>query len=234
ELKYAFVATLLERKKAYFHLKHKYVILAQNRDKLLIKFDTHVEAAKESKHEIAANAYKLRYLDCRTRAFPCCPIEDEDAELLYLDVPLLKMVEVEQSEAVVDTSDHNLSSMEVRETQLHARGQASVEGITSSAPRPANHVGAFPVKLHLLQPLPWCCDESFSEHKVYRLKLSDLGLFVVVRRQLLLISCNSNNGLLSFFFKQIKVEFKMLPVLVKTTHFNAYGRNCDVWGDDCL
>ncbi|CAL2277591.1 unnamed protein product [Prunus armeniaca] len=124
--------------------------------------------------------------------------------------------------------------MEVREAQSPARGQASVEGITSSTPRPADHVGAFPVKLHLLRPLPWCCDESFSEHKVCRLKLFDLGLFVVVRRQLLLISCNSNNGLLSFFFKQIKVDFYLLAVLAKTTYFNARGWNCDVWGDDCL
>ncbi|KAI5316882.1 hypothetical protein L3X38_036589 [Prunus dulcis] len=33
---------------------------------LLVKFDTHVEATEASKHEIAANAYKLGYLDCRT------------------------------------------------------------------------------------------------------------------------------------------------------------------------
>ncbi|CAL2277592.1 unnamed protein product [Prunus armeniaca] len=63
----------------------------KNCDKLLIKFDTHVEVAKASKHEIAANAYKLAYLDCRNGVFPCCLIENEDAELLYLDVPLFKV-----------------------------------------------------------------------------------------------------------------------------------------------
>ncbi|CAL9000447.1 unnamed protein product [Prunus brigantina] len=45
ELK-SLVATLLELMEAYFHLKHKYAILAQNCDKLLVKFDTHVEATE--------------------------------------------------------------------------------------------------------------------------------------------------------------------------------------------
>lgn len=57
------VATLLKRKEAYFLLKHKYVVLAQSHDKLLAKFDFRVEAVEASKHEIAANAYKLGYFD---------------------------------------------------------------------------------------------------------------------------------------------------------------------------
>ncbi|KAL6294192.1 hypothetical protein ACE6H2_002334 [Prunus campanulata] len=60
------------------------------------------------------------------------------------------------------------------------------------------------------------------------------GLLVVVRCELLLESCNSNNGHFSFFFEQIKVDFHLLVVLVKTTHLNAHGRDCDVWGDDCF
>ncbi|CAL8998318.1 unnamed protein product [Prunus brigantina] len=69
--------------------------------------------------------------------------------------------------------------------------------------------------------------ENFSEHKVSRLKLSDLSLLIVVRPQLLLVGCNSNNGLFSFFFEQIKVDFHLLPVLVKTAHLNAYEKECD-------
>ncbi|CAL9010783.1 unnamed protein product [Prunus brigantina] len=45
---------------------------------LLVKFDTHVKAAKASKHEIITNAYKLGYLDCRNSASPCCSLEHED------------------------------------------------------------------------------------------------------------------------------------------------------------
>ncbi|CAL9018795.1 unnamed protein product [Prunus brigantina] len=64
ELK-SLVATLLERKEAYFHLEHNRI---------------------GSKHEIASNAYKQGYLDCRNGFSPYCPIKDEDAELLYLDL----------------------------------------------------------------------------------------------------------------------------------------------------
>ncbi|CAL2234948.1 unnamed protein product [Prunus armeniaca] len=74
------MATLLERKEAYFSLERKHAALAQDRDRLLVKFDTHVEATEVSKHEIAANAYKLGYLDCQNGAPPCCPLEDDDDE----------------------------------------------------------------------------------------------------------------------------------------------------------
>ncbi|CAL9024994.1 unnamed protein product [Prunus brigantina] len=79
ELK-SLMANLLERKETYFCLEHKYASLAQNRDKLLVKFDTHVEAMEGSKHEIVVNEYKLGYLDCRKGDSPCCPIEDEGGE----------------------------------------------------------------------------------------------------------------------------------------------------------
>ncbi|CAL2256201.1 unnamed protein product [Prunus armeniaca] len=61
ELK-SLVATLLEHKEAYF------------------------TSNTRSKHEIVANAYKQGYLDCKNGFSPCCPIKDEDAELLYLDL----------------------------------------------------------------------------------------------------------------------------------------------------
>ncbi|CAL2241654.1 unnamed protein product [Prunus armeniaca] len=38
----------------------------------LVKFDTHVEATKASKHEIVANAYKLGYLDCMNTWLVAC------------------------------------------------------------------------------------------------------------------------------------------------------------------
>ncbi|CAL8152790.1 unnamed protein product [Prunus armeniaca] len=63
----------------------------------LVKFDTHVEATKASKHEIVANAYKLGYSDCRNSASPCCPLEHEDGKQLYLDLPLAQS---EQSNVV--------------------------------------------------------------------------------------------------------------------------------------
>ncbi|CAL2271287.1 unnamed protein product [Prunus armeniaca] len=85
ELK-SLVATLLERKETYFCLERKYASLSQNRDKLLVKFDTHVEATKGSKHEITVNEYKLGYLDYRKGDSPCCPIEDEGGEQIYLDL----------------------------------------------------------------------------------------------------------------------------------------------------
>ncbi|CAL9011154.1 unnamed protein product [Prunus brigantina] len=69
-------------------------------------------------------------------------------------------------------------------------------------------------------------------HKASKTKFYDLGLLVVVRCQLLLVNCNSNNNLLSFYFKHVKVDFHLLAVLVKTGHFNAHGRNCDVQEDD--
>ncbi|CAL2258954.1 unnamed protein product [Prunus armeniaca] len=72
------MATLLERKEAYFSLKRKHAALAQDRDRLLVRFDNHVEATEASKHEIAANAYKVGYLDCQNGALPCCPLEHED------------------------------------------------------------------------------------------------------------------------------------------------------------
>ncbi|BBG99414.1 hypothetical protein Prudu_009100, partial [Prunus dulcis] len=72
------MATLLEHKEAYFCLERKHAALAQDRDKLLVKFDTHVEATEASKQEIAANAYKLRYLDCQNGASHCYPFEDDD------------------------------------------------------------------------------------------------------------------------------------------------------------
>ncbi|CAL2246384.1 unnamed protein product [Prunus armeniaca] len=78
-------------KDAYFRLEHKFVLLAQSHDKLLAKFDTHVEAMKVSKHTIAANAYKLGYLDCMNGAFPYCLIKDEDADQLTMMCPLLKL-----------------------------------------------------------------------------------------------------------------------------------------------
>ncbi|CAL2247776.1 unnamed protein product [Prunus armeniaca] len=65
-------------------------------------------------------------------------------------------------------------------------------------------------------------------HKVSRLKLSDIGLPIVVGHQLLLVGSNSNNGLFSFFIEQIKVDFHLLAVLVDTAHLNAHGRDCDV------
>ncbi|CAL2240993.1 unnamed protein product [Prunus armeniaca] len=74
----------------------------------------------------------------------------------------------------------------------------------------------------------------FFKHKVSRLKLSDLGLPIVVGHQLLLVGGNLNNGLFSFFFEQIKVDFHLLTVLVKTAHLNAHGRDCDVWRNDCF
>ncbi|CAL9028356.1 unnamed protein product, partial [Prunus brigantina] len=43
-------------------------------------------ATEVSKHEIVANAYKLGYLDCKNGAPPCCPLEHEDGEQLYLDL----------------------------------------------------------------------------------------------------------------------------------------------------
>ncbi|CAL9009864.1 unnamed protein product [Prunus brigantina] len=55
----------------------------------LVRFDTHVEATEASKNEVAINAYKLGYLDCRNSASPCCPLEHEDSEQLCLDLPLL-------------------------------------------------------------------------------------------------------------------------------------------------
>ncbi|KAL6284870.1 hypothetical protein ACE6H2_015799 [Prunus campanulata] len=88
------MATLLEHKEANFRLEHKHVALAQDRDKLVAKFDTHVEATEASKHEIAANAYKLGYLDCRNGASPCCPLEDDDGEPLCLDLPPAKSEQV--------------------------------------------------------------------------------------------------------------------------------------------
>ncbi|CAL2255715.1 unnamed protein product [Prunus armeniaca] len=63
----------------------------------LVKFDTHVETTKASKHEIVANAYKLGYSDCRNSASPCCPLEHEDGKQLYLD---LAPAQSEQSNVV--------------------------------------------------------------------------------------------------------------------------------------
>ncbi|CAL8989020.1 unnamed protein product [Prunus brigantina] len=102
------------------------------------------------------------------------------------------------------------SLMEVQEARRPLGAKLSIKGVTSSAPRSADH------------------------HKVSRLELSDLGLLIVVGRQLLLVGGNSDNGLLSFFFEQIKVDFHLFAVLVKTAHLNAHGRDCDVWGDDCF
>ncbi|KAI5330168.1 hypothetical protein L3X38_029566 [Prunus dulcis] len=101
ELK-SLMATLLERKEAYFCLEHKHAALAQDRDKLLVKFDTHVEATEASKLEIAANAYKLGYLDCQNGASPCCPLEDDDGEQSGLDLPPTQseQVDVVDAEAV--------------------------------------------------------------------------------------------------------------------------------------
>ncbi|CAL2275856.1 unnamed protein product [Prunus armeniaca] len=63
---------------------------------------------------------------------------------------------------------------------------------------------------------------------------SNNGLLIVARCELLLVSCNSNNDLSSFLFEHIKVDFHLLAVLVKTAHLDAHGRDCDVWGNDCL
>ncbi|CAL8116988.1 unnamed protein product [Prunus armeniaca] len=90
------MATLLERKIAYFSLERKHAALAQDRDRLLVKFDTHVEAMEASKHEIATNAYKLGYLDCQNGASPCCPLEDDDDEQSCLDLPFAHKVVEEQ------------------------------------------------------------------------------------------------------------------------------------------
>ncbi|CAL2271694.1 unnamed protein product [Prunus armeniaca] len=96
------MATLLERKEAYFSLERKHAALAQDRDRLLVKFDNHVEATEASKHEIAANAYKLGYLDCQNGAPPCCPLEDDDDEQSSLDLPPAhsKQINVVDAEAV--------------------------------------------------------------------------------------------------------------------------------------
>ncbi|KAI5334782.1 hypothetical protein L3X38_024915 [Prunus dulcis] len=88
--------------------------LAQNREKLLVKFDTHVEATKTSKYVITANAYKLEYLDCRNGASPCRPIEDKDAKQLYLDLPLA------QSEQI--------NVVDVEAVEEHMVDEAAVEG----------------------------------------------------------------------------------------------------------
>ncbi|CAL9000953.1 unnamed protein product [Prunus brigantina] len=86
ELK-SLMATLLECMEAYFCLEHKHAALAQDRDKLLVKFDSYVEATEASKHEIAANVYKLGYLDFQNGASPCYPLEDEYGEQSCLDLP---------------------------------------------------------------------------------------------------------------------------------------------------
>ncbi|CAL8176005.1 unnamed protein product [Prunus armeniaca] len=101
ELK-SLMATLLERKEAYFCLERKHAALAQDRDKLLVKFNTHVEATEASKHEIAANAYNLGYLDCQNGASPCCLFEEDDGEQSCLDLPLAQSepVNVVDAEAV--------------------------------------------------------------------------------------------------------------------------------------
>ncbi|CAL9001826.1 unnamed protein product [Prunus brigantina] len=93
ELKFL-TATLLEHQEAYFCLERKHTALAQDRDKLLVKFDTHVEATETSKHEIIANPYKLGYLDCRNGASSCCPLEDDDGEEFYLDLPPVQSEQV--------------------------------------------------------------------------------------------------------------------------------------------
>lgn len=80
-----------ERKKPYFRLEHKHVDMTCSYDKLLAKFDACHEVAKISKSEAVVDFYKLGYLDCKSRVTLCHPIEDKDVELLYPEMPLLKM-----------------------------------------------------------------------------------------------------------------------------------------------
>ncbi|CAL8112939.1 unnamed protein product [Prunus armeniaca] len=51
-------------------------------------------ATEASKNEIAANAYKLGYLDCMNCASPYFPLEHKDDEQLYLDLPLAQSEQI--------------------------------------------------------------------------------------------------------------------------------------------
>ncbi|CAL2271150.1 unnamed protein product [Prunus armeniaca] len=60
---------------------------------LAIRFQAYHESAEESKFEVAMDAYKLGYLDCTKGYDPFYAIGDEEIEMLYPDLPLVKSEE---------------------------------------------------------------------------------------------------------------------------------------------
>lgn len=105
------------------------VVIAQ-----LVMLDTHVEATIASKNEIAANTYKLGYLDCMNDASPCFPLKHKDGEQLYLDLPpaqsdQINVVDVEAiEEQVADEvaiEEDNAKCVAANEVRANAEEQAT-------------------------------------------------------------------------------------------------------------
>ncbi|CAL9019262.1 unnamed protein product [Prunus brigantina] len=71
--------------------------------------------------------------------------------------------------------------------------------------RRVDESGSFVLLLETLWPV-WPTSGDVSIRLVTILDLLD-GLLIVARCELLLLSCISNNGLLSFFFEHVKVDF---------------------------